>query len=103
MKSMRLANEQKIGEAYDQGREAVIVLFNKTFLELVERIQALEDQVAKNSRNSGKPPLSDGLSKPAPNSQRKRHGRKQPGRPVDGQTNPTKPCTPPAWATPPAW
>jgi transposase len=81
MKSMWLANEQEIGEAYDQGKEAVIVLFHKTFLELAERIQALEDQVAKNSRNSGKPPSSDGLSKPSPKSQRKRHGRKQGGQP----------------------
>ena len=81
MKSRQPANEQEIGEAYDQGKEAVIVLFQKTFLELAERIQALEDQVAKNSRNSGKPPSSDGLSKPAHKSQRKRHGRKQGGQP----------------------
>jgi len=28
---------------------------------LAERIQKLEDQLAKNSRNSGKPPSSDGF------------------------------------------
>jgi transposase len=81
MKAMRLPSEQEIGEAYDQGKEAVIALFQRTFLELAERIQALEDQVSKNSGNSGKPPSSDGLSKPAPKSQRKRHGRKQGGQP----------------------
>jgi len=87
MKALRLPSEQEIGEAYDQGQEAVIVLFHRTFLELAERIQTLENQVAKNSRNSGKPPSSDGLSKPAPKSQRKRHGRKQGGQPGHtGQT-----------------
>lgn len=84
---MRLPSEQEIGEAYDQGKEAMIALFQRTFLELAERIQALEDQVSKNSRNSGKPPSSDGLSKPAPKSQRQRHGRKQGGQPGhDGHT-----------------
>lgn len=78
---MRLPTEQEIGEAYDQGKEAVIVLFQETFLDLAERIQNLEDRVSKNSRNSGKPPSSDGLNKPVPKSQRKRHGRKQGGQP----------------------
>jgi transposase len=81
MKPLRLPNEQEIGKAYEQGKEAVMALFQETMLELAERIQALEDQIAKNSRNSGKPPSSDGLSKPAPKSQRKRHGRKQGGQP----------------------
>jgi transposase len=48
---------------------------------LEARIQVLENQLSKNSRNSGKPPSSDGLSKPAPKSQRKRHGRKSGGQP----------------------
>jgi len=49
------------------------------------RIQDLEDQLAKNSSNSGKPPSSDGLKKPSRNrSLRKPSGKKsgaQPGHP----------------------
>ncbi len=51
MKPLRLPNEQEIGKAYDQGKEAVIVLFQETFLKLAERIQVLEDQVAKLARH----------------------------------------------------
>lgn len=46
---------------------------------LAERVQELEAQGAKNSRNSSKPPSSDGLQKPKPKSQRKRSGRKPGG------------------------
>ena len=77
METPRLPNDEEIGEIYDQGKEAVIALIRQ----LVERVQALEDRVAKNSQNSGKPPSSDGLSKPAPKSRRKRHGRKSGGQP----------------------
>lgn len=42
------------------------------------RIQALEDQIAKNSRNSGKPPSSDGLKK-KPRSLREKGKRKTGG------------------------
>lgn len=46
---------------------------------LQARIEDLEGQLAKNSRNSGKPPSSDGLKKPNPKSQRKNNGRKTGG------------------------
>lgn len=46
---------------------------------LEERVKELEAQVSKNSRNSSKPPSSDGLQKPKPKSQRKRSGRKPGG------------------------
>jgi transposase len=75
------SSDDEIGAAYDQGKEAVIALIHKTVGQLAARVQALEDQVAKNSRNSGKPPSSDGLSKPAPKSLRKRHGKKSGGQP----------------------
>ncbi len=47
---------------------------------LAAEVADLRSQVGKNSRNSSKPPSSDGLGKPAPKSLRGRSGRK-PGRP----------------------
>lgn len=60
-----------------------MALFQTTFLAVVERIQKLEDQLARNSRNSGKPPSSDGYDQPAPRpkSLRKRSRRKSGGQP----------------------
>lgn len=48
--------------------------------QLQERVKALEDRLALNSKNSSKPPSSDGLSKPAPKSLRQSGQR-----PVGGQ------------------
>lgn len=51
---------------------------------LAGRVAELEARLGKNSRNSSKPPSSDGLAKPAPKSLRKSSGRK-PGKQPGGQ------------------
>ena len=82
----------KILEAYRQGPEAIA----KLVMELVAQVEALAERVAvleaedaalraklgMNSRNSSKPPSSDGPGvKPRPKSQRKPTGRKTGGQP----------------------
>ncbi len=79
MSVIQLPSEKEIRTACREGEEAVILLLHSTFLELAERIQTLEDQLAKNSRNSGKPPSSDGYDQPAPKSLRKRSRRRSGG------------------------
>ena len=79
MEPIRLPNEKEINTAYEEGQEAVLKLFQDTYIALAERIQKLEDQLAKNSRNSGKPPSSDGYEKPAPRSLRKRSRKRSGG------------------------
>lgn len=79
MEPFQLPSDEEISAAYDEGKEAVIALYHRTVGQLAARVQALEDRVSKNSRNSGKPPSSDGLTKPAPKSLRKRHGKKSGG------------------------
>jgi transposase len=76
-----MPTRQEIFEAYEEGVEAVIALFERTIGQLGTRVAALEEQKAKNSRNSSKPPSSDGLKKPAPRSLRKRSGKKSGGQP----------------------
>ncbi len=79
MEPTRLPNKGEINAACEKGKEAVVKLFQDTFVVLVERIQKLEDQLAKNSRNSGKPPSSDGFDQPTPRSLRKRSRRRSGG------------------------
>jgi transposase len=81
MEPIHLPSDDEIRTAYQQGEEAIIVLFHQTVGQLAARVQALEDRVSKNSQNSGKPPSSDGFAKPAPKSLRKRHGKKSGGQP----------------------
>jgi transposase len=74
-----MPSHEEIHQAYVQGEEAVVALFERTIVQLAARVTALEEQLAKNSRNSSKPPSSDGLKKPAPRSLRQRSGKKSGG------------------------
>ena len=56
MEPFRLPSEDKITTAYDKGKETVAAFFYEMFVKMTERIRKLEDQTAKNSSNSGKPP-----------------------------------------------
>ena len=80
MEPLQLPSEEEIKAAYDQGKESVVALFYGTFQKMAERIQQLEDRVAKDSSNSGKPPSSDGLAK-KPKSLRHKSGKKSGGQP----------------------
>lgn len=53
-------------------------LLQKQVDNLQKEVQKLKDQLAKNSRNSSKPPSSDGPEKPVPRSLRER-GKRKPG------------------------
>jgi transposase len=68
-----------------QGEEAIRTLVGELtalILHLQGRVETLEDHLGKNSRNSSKPPSSDGLQKPRPHNLRQSSGKKsgaQPG------------------------
>jgi len=84
METILNLTEEDIRVLYRQGEDTNVELIMELIRmnkELTDRVQALEDRLAKNSRNSGKPPSSDGYQKPAPKSLRKRHGRKSGGQP----------------------
>jgi transposase len=73
--------DKEIREAYEKGPEAVIALiknlfkgFELTVAVLEARIRQLEGQINTNSKNSGKPPSSDGLARTK--SLRKKSGKK---------------------------
>ena len=64
MEPIKLPSEEEIRAIYRQGEDAVVAFvggLTGVVQALGERVQALEDQLVKNSRNSGKPPSSDGL------------------------------------------
>ena len=84
MEPIKVLSETEIRAIYRQGEDAIVDLIlamNQSLQVLAQRVQVLEDRLAKDSHNSHKPPSSDGLGKPAPKSLRKRHGRKSGGQP----------------------
>ena len=69
-------------DALDGDRQfALFVSMRDQLSEMAGEIQLLRDQVARNSRNSGKPPSSDGFTKPRPKSLRAKGKRKSGGQP----------------------
>lgn len=85
MEPFRLPTEEEIRAVFREGEDAVVQMVSglmQVIAMLVVRVQALEDQVAKNSSNSGKPPSSDGLKKSTHNhSLREPSGKKSGGQP----------------------
>jgi hypothetical protein len=74
METILNLSEEDIRVLYRQGEDTIVALImelTRMNKEFTDRVQALEDRLAKNSRNSGKPPSSDGYQKPAPKSLRK--------------------------------
>ncbi len=83
MNKLDLPTPEQVRAVYHQGEEAVVAVVNQlvqVITQLETRVQALEDQLAKNSGNSSKPPSSDGLAKP-----RLRNLRESSGKPRGGQ------------------
>jgi len=82
---------QEAEAIYDAGKETVVRVLLEMDLDvhalrqsavtLQSKVQALTERVAKDSRNSHKPPSSDGLAKPKPKSLRQKSQRPTGGQP----------------------
>ena len=84
MEPLHLPTEEEIRAAAREGEDAVVALVSslvEAIALLSAEVQALRDEIAKNSRNSGKPPSSDGLKKPRTRGLRKSSGKKSGGQP----------------------
>jgi transposase len=78
MRKVQLPNREEIRKLYQLGEEPVVVAFEQLVTiisQLEKRVQSLEDQLAKNSKNSSKPPSSDGYGKGKRQSLRQSSGR----------------------------
>jgi transposase len=78
MTKIQLPSSDEIRELYQAGEAPVVVAFEQLVAmirQLEQRVQSLEDQLAKNSNNSSKPPSSDGLGKGKPQSLRQASGQ----------------------------
>ncbi len=81
---MKQLSADEVGAIYEQGKEAMVGAYLRLqaqIMQLMVRVSQLEGQVNQNSQNSNKPPSSEGYTKPAPKSLRKKTGRKQGGQP----------------------
>ena len=88
---MKALTYEEAKQIYESGAEAVIkvlcefsqaiVALQRENQKLKVRIKELEERLAKNSRNSSKPPSSDGYLKPAPQSLRQPSDRQPGGQP----------------------
>ena len=84
MRATPLPTPEQIRAIYYQGEEATVNLIThlvQVITQLELRVQQLEDQLGKNSRNSSKPPSSDGLAKPRTRSLREPSGKSSGGQP----------------------
>ena len=79
MKSLSRFDRKQLEQMDKSTLIDLVLLMQEQLDELRQRVKELEDQVAKHSGNSGKPPSSDGLSKPKTRSLRRSEGRKPGG------------------------
>ena len=77
---LRVSEQEMVSKALYEQVVAESVRLSQQLAAAVARIEELEARLATSSKNSSKPPSSDGLGRPAPRSLRKNSGR-GPGRP----------------------
>jgi hypothetical protein len=72
---MNIPTRDEIRAAYRQGEEAIIQLVER----LIQELQAQQDRLNRTSKNSSKPPSSDGFKKHRTKSTRKIGSKKSGG------------------------